>query len=98
MNERREYIIFLTAGPGDVRAARSVVSRGFKDALGRHKQGTAPHFIFYTKANAEGEDLPAHYNIELTDEELEDVVVRITRLANDAGFTGTPIDVYEVGA
>lgn len=98
MNERREYIIFLTAGPGDVRAARSVVSQGFKDALGRHKQGTAPHFIFYTKTNADGEDLTAHYNIELTEDELEDVLVRVSRLADDAGFDGPPVDVYEVGA
>jgi len=98
VSRRSEYVIFLTAGPGDVRAARSVVSRGFKDALGRHKQGTAPHFIFYTKANADGEDLSAHYNIELTDEELEDVLVRVSRLADDAGFDGSPVDVYEVGA
>ncbi len=98
---RRTLCILITAGPGHVNAARSLVGRCIRRTLKVKRWGEAPHEVGYLAGFREdGATHPPRYQIEATDDEARRLLDAVERAAVDAGWRGAdgalraPIDAY----
>ncbi len=87
---RHEMTILIEAGKGDVRAARGLVSRAIKKALGVRKWHTRPHNVSYY---VDGTMEPRYY-LEVSYDEGDRVMAEAKRLADEEGWNQVPAGIY----
>ncbi len=97
MAERHEMTILIEAGKGDVRAARGLVSRAIKKALGVKKWYTRPHNVSYSPGysgpDVDGTMEPRYY-LEVSYDEGNRVMAEAKRLADEEGWNQVPAGIY----
>jgi len=95
---RREAAIILTARKGYVRAARGLVGKAIRKALGVKNWYADPHVVTYDSAAAlkavDGFDMEPRFTLYATDEEIEKVYQEMRRLAHEGGWNGVPVEIY----
>lgn len=91
---RRLAVILVTASTGHVNAARGLIGRAIRKALGVERWGDAPHFVRYYGASADPQGGGRRYVLDVTDEEFEAVTTAIWEMANEEGWNRPPIDAY----
>ncbi len=96
---RRPAVIYITAPGGHQRAARSLVVRALREALGDYRK--SPYDGVYTsKAQAchdAGSDEcygEGRYDLDMTDEEVAVFWAIAQRLAEEGGWNHAPCDIY----
>lgn len=91
---RRPMCIILVAGPGDIRAAKGLVGRALREALGIRRWGDKPHFVTYYSRDAMPLGEEPRFTLEASNDEREAFCEEARRLAKLEGWTRAPIDVY----
>lgn len=95
VNDRRTACILIAAGVGDHVAARSLIGRSLRAALGVRKWRTDPHFVVYYPNGFDGEaDFAARYTVQMTDSEYLAWEQTILKMAQDEGWNRPPTDAY----
>lgn len=101
--ERRPAVIIINTVPGDVRAARGVVSRAIRKALAGYKrQGQEPYNVFYISKEQMRQELPPEekrfaeprYYLMVTDDEMAAVNQALVEASRAEGFDQPPVDIY----
>lgn len=84
-----EGVIVFNTGPGDLRAARSVVTQALRNIVGSRLRHDA-RGVHYTSVGRD--DLGARYDVRLTGTELDALGPELLRCAHAAGFDRIPVD------
>jgi hypothetical protein len=97
-DDRRSGAIMLTAAPGHVRAARGIIGRAIRKALGVKRWYEDPWVVHYDSAahlyEHTGERLEPRFNFWATDEEMKRVEEEIDRSLLREGWRGQPYEIY----
>lgn len=89
--KRKPSCVLLTAWPGDLRAARGLVSQVLREALGFRALNTAPNWVHYQRAEG---DITPRYTLEATEQEWALISERIGARSKRDGWDRPPVDMY----
>ena len=90
---RREACILIAAADGDVRAARGLVGRAIRSALGVARWGDDTHGVCYlSSARCEGQT--PRFLLMVSDAEMDALTAEIEAMAIADGWTAKPVDIY----
>jgi hypothetical protein len=89
-----DVAIYLWAAPGDRNAARGLIGRALRKALGIRKWNQPPQYVGYARAGLDAPDAPAHYSMSLTPAEFNAVMDTLAEMKTEEGWDFSPFEVY----
>jgi hypothetical protein len=92
MAERRLAVVYVAAAEGEVRAARGLIGRAIRKALGVKRWQEEPYLVIYD-AEIDGKKAQ-QYSLYVTDEEMARLWGEIVRMSEAEGWDKPPVDVY----
>jgi hypothetical protein len=93
-NERHEAAMLICAPTGQNNAARALVGRAIRKALGVKRWNEGIHFVDYLPAGYGYPDADARFMVNVTDAEMTRLMTTLTAMAEAEGWDRPPCDAY----